>query len=232
MLPGDPVYCSCSDDEGERGGFPWGRVVVVGAGAGLLGVLARRRGLRSGGQWRMAQVPMSPFPAGIDGEDLLLLAAAIGIPAAAYGLYKVLDGLPHTPVEIRQTAPIANVLDLPIGPSPEFTFEGVGLSESPLLKPVLAGLELDEGPEVEPKPMWTPPPDANWLGRLHHPCVVLIIGMRGSGKSGLGYRVLELFRGPRRALCAGPASPGPAAVARFGWGQWTGWRMCHPRPSS
>ena len=37
-------------------------------------------------------------------------------------------------------------------------------------------------------------PDARWREALTHPAVVLILGKRGSGKSALAYRLLELFR--------------------------------------
>lgn len=36
--------------------------------------------------------------------------------------------------------------------------------------------------------------DSKWREVIPHPCVVLIVGKRGSGKSGLGYRLLELHR--------------------------------------
>ncbi len=36
--------------------------------------------------------------------------------------------------------------------------------------------------------------DSRWLKIIVHPSVVLVLGKRGSGKSGLGYRLLELFR--------------------------------------
>ena len=37
-------------------------------------------------------------------------------------------------------------------------------------------------------------PDARWREVIVHPAVVLILGKRGSGKSALAYRLLELFR--------------------------------------
>lgn len=48
--------------------------------------------------------------------------------------------------------------------------------------------------KAAPQPAWNPPPDSKWLDLLRHPCVVLIVGRRGAGKSGLGYRILELMR--------------------------------------
>jgi hypothetical protein len=35
---------------------------------------------------------------------------------------------------------------------------------------------------------------AKWLGLIKHPCVILIIGNRGSGKSALSYKILEYLR--------------------------------------
>lgn len=39
-----------------------------------------------------------------------------------------------------------------------------------------------------------PEPDARWREVLVHPCVEVILGSRGSGKTALGYRQLELLR--------------------------------------
>ena len=49
-------------------------------------------------------------------------------------------------------------------------------------------------PGITPKqglPMET---DSRWRGLIEHPSVVLVLGKRGSGKSALGYRLLELSR--------------------------------------
>lgn len=50
-------------------------------------------------------------------------------------------------------------------------------------------------------------PDALWLKKILHPSVVLILGKRGSGKSALAYRIMELFRfGPKPYVVGVPAS--------------------------
>ena len=43
------------------------------------------------------------------------------------------------------------------------------------------------------RPTCTPPVDVRWLRLAPHPSVTVILGKRGSGKSALGYRLLELF---------------------------------------
>ena len=50
----------------------------------------------------------------------------------------------------------------------------------------LPSLSLDEGTDVRK--------DSKWREVIVHPSVVLVLGKRGSGKSALGYRLLELFR--------------------------------------
>ncbi len=45
-----------------------------------------------------------------------------------------------------------------------------------------------------PSPAYTPEPDAVWRRLAPHPSVIIVLGKRGSGKSALGYRLLELLR--------------------------------------
>ena len=60
------------------------------------------------------------------------------------------------------------------------------------------------------KPVILPSPDpltieaGKWLNLIKHPCVVLILGGRGKGKSALGYRILEYHRwGARKIYVVG-----------------------------
>ena len=66
-------------------------------------------------------------------------------------------------------------------------------------------------------PIWTPPPDAQWREIVLDPSVIIILGRRGSGKSGLGFRQLELFRDR-----AAPYVVGLPAAAQKYLPEWIG----------
>ena len=54
--------------------------------------------------------------------------------------------------------------------------------------------------------LWTPPSDHQWLELAPHPSVTVIIGPRGSGKSHLAQRLLELLRVHADPYVVGPGS--------------------------
>ena len=60
-------------------------------------------------------------------------------------------------------------------------------------------------------------PDARWRGVIIHPSIVLVLGKRGSGKSALSYRLLELFR-----YVATPYVVGVSAKVRSLLPDWIG----------
>jgi hypothetical protein len=60
-------------------------------------------------------------------------------------------------------------------------------------------------------------PDAAWRHKITHPSVVMVLCKRGSGKSALGYRLLELFR-----YVASPYVVGVPASARRLLPDWVG----------
>ena len=60
---------------------------------------------------------------------------------------------------------------------------------------------------IVPKVHVSTEPDARLRQVITHPSVVLVLGKRGTGKSALGYRLLELFRyGARPYVVGVPAS--------------------------
>lgn len=69
---------------------------------------------------------------------------------------------------------------------------------------------MKESPPAPSKSTYTEvyiEPDAIWRKKIVHPSVILILGKRGSGKSALAYRILELFRfGPKPYVVGVPAS--------------------------
>lgn len=82
-----------------------------------------------------------------------------------------------------------------------------------VLRRALASLRVDTPViEVKPRPIVEVPDDRIWRELIPHPSVVVILGKRGSGKSSLGYWLLELSRMTRPAYVFGV----PASAASIG----------------
>ena len=93
-------------------------------------------------------------------------------------------------------------LDSPIGmwrpsiPAPPTLWQEQPAMGRSALVETLQALPVADSTATQPlQPPFEQPSDFMWLRLVRHPSVVLIIGRRGAGKSGLGYRLLELLRG-------------------------------------
>jgi hypothetical protein len=90
-------------------------------------------------------------------------------------------------------------------PLPPTKLDILNPDAGPLLK--LDFSDLFSGTKVNAAPALPLDPDARFRQVITHPSVVLVLGKRGSGKSALGYRLLELFRyGPRPYVVGVPNS--------------------------
>jgi hypothetical protein len=90
------------------------------------------------------------------------------------------------------------------------------LGEPLSLKPILSLPVPAATPPPKPQVKMPAPalePDAAWRQKIVHPSVVLVLGKRGSGKSALGYRLLELFRYTATPPCRRGPHLGPQPVA-------------------
>lgn len=122
------------------------------------------------------------------------LLAAVGIPVATYGGYKLLSLQEPEAAAPPPRPPVADPPRLIVGPTPPPPIDTSSPLTSLLLESLAKNLRPKLSAEIPGKSMWVPPPDSKWLELVRHPNVVLIIGRRGAGKSGLGYRILELSR--------------------------------------
>ena len=57
--------------------------------------------------------------------------------------------------------------------------------------------------ESPQKQIWTPPSDTKWLDLIPHPSITVILEKRDSGKSALGWRILELSRNRAKPFVVG-----------------------------
>ena len=102
----------------------------------------------------------------------------LGGAAALYGVKKLLD----YEKTVLATAPAPAPTPAPPAPTRNSYLAS------------LVGEAFREALSQPTTPTWTPPADTRWLSLAPHPSVILVLGKRGSGKSALGYRLLELFR--------------------------------------
>ena len=79
--------------------------------------------------------------------------------------------------------------------------------ERPVIRTIATPIEpVRIAPREAPAAGWSPPSDLQWLGLAPHPSVTVVIGPRGSGKSHLAHRLLELLRVHAHPYVVGPAS--------------------------
>lgn len=113
------------------------------------------------------------------------------------GLGEVLKELSKPPKN-QLSPPLTSPIQELVGPAePHLQFPEVVDVPGTELSPV----------ELLPKLQVETPNDVRWRELVPHPSVVVILGKRGSGKSSLGYRLLELARTTRPTYAVGlPAS--------------------------
>ena len=104
-----------------------------------------------------------------------------GVLKLAPKVFEYLDSLPSLP---SPTPPII------ASPSPQISIDPKtsghpGQSNRQFNFPA-SDSDSTTGP---PAASWTPAPDARWIRVAPHPSIIVVLGMRGSGKSALGYRL-------------------------------------------
>ena len=172
----------------QTGNVRWGGILGLLA-ATLLAAARERPGRSTAAQKRASQARRSS-----DASSALESWKLIAISAATYGACKLLTmPLPGPAKEPPRQRKVPR--QSPKGPPPSTPPESPASHESlSSWEALLRKMEATLDPKTIAASGWTPPSDSKWLDLVPHPCVVLIIGRRGSGKSALGHRVLELMR--------------------------------------
>jgi len=147
--------------------------------------------------WGLGLWAGARFIEGVTGRSIWDLLAELGEEAAAQKRERQRQERVRTILEGQ-----APLLELPAGLSERILSPSTPPA-APSSRPVPGEVRQPPAALVAP----TTKPDAAWRQRIIDPSVVLILGKRGSGKSALGYRLLELFRyGPRPYVVGVPAS--------------------------
>jgi len=134
------------------------------------------------------------YAGGLRGDKLkgMAMLGPISEQALGYTLEDVGEAIERERRQKELQERISPLIEQPIIPPalPEEKREDSPISKL-LLTPGTVDFKLDlQGPKLtEPSE-----PDTRWLDLIIHPSVVLLLGGMGSGKTALGFRLLELFK--------------------------------------
>ena len=111
------------------------------------------------------------------------------VPAGFNGTAVVGTGYPYWNL-VEHMPAVSNSFPAAATPIPQSDCS-IAIIQQPTLQPTEP---VSTSMTQPPQPAWTPSMDSTLLSLAPHPSVILVLGKRGSGKSALGYRMLELLR--------------------------------------
>lgn len=174
----------------------WGRFLAT---LGLGAVALALRGKQGGGSSppvktiTMSAAPTSDSPANWP----LIALGGVGATLAVAGLQSFLRDMilrleTSIPTTAQASTPASVTTAMSVSSQPRLSIEPLPLVIPPLgiaPHPAIASTSSELALPAE-----NPPPDTIWLSLAPFPSIILVIGERGSGKTGLGYRIVELNR--------------------------------------